>query len=226
MHSGYPAAVLVSKRRVLIEFACLVLGTLLYFFIVPRNTKIDMAFGLLGFLLVLASIKETRDKFWDSPLVPFQDRNKHAFYLTAMISIPVFALFALIGFGQNYYFAGRWEIALKDLFTFRLLISLPIYVLWALVQQFLLQFYLLSRLRVLFSGMPVFVLIGINGIFFSLVHIPDWDIVALTIVAGAVWSYIYLKDRCLLPLALSHAILGATYFNWVAQKTFFDSLFQ
>jgi hypothetical protein len=34
-------------------------------------------------------------------------------------------------------------------------------------------------------------------------------------VAGVVWSSFYLRDRFLPPIALSHAVLGTTYFYWV-----------
>jgi hypothetical protein len=30
-----------------------------------------------------------------------------------------------------------------------------------------------------------------------------------------VWSWYYLRDRQLLPIAFSHAVLGTTYFYWV-----------
>jgi len=37
----------------------------------------------------------------------------------------------------------------------------------------------------------------------------------VTIVAGSAWSWYYLRDRSLLPIAFSHAVLGATSFYWV-----------
>jgi membrane protease YdiL (CAAX protease family) len=34
----------------------------------------------------------------------------------------------------------------------------------------------------------------------------------LTAIAGTVWSYTYLRDRALVPIAATHAVLGATYY--------------
>jgi hypothetical protein len=38
---------------------------------------------------------------------------------------------------------------------------------------------------------------------------------ALTLLAGAVWAALYYRYRRLLPLAVSHALLGATLHYWV-----------
>jgi hypothetical protein len=38
---------------------------------------------------------------------------------------------------------------------------------------------------------------------------------AVTLVAGTVWSLIYYRWRALLPLAASHALLGTALHYWV-----------
>jgi membrane protease YdiL (CAAX protease family) len=47
------------------------------------------------------------------------------------------------------------------------------------------------------------------------VHLPDRELALLTAAAGIVWSWVYQRDRVLMPVALSHALLGTTYFAWV-----------
>jgi membrane protease YdiL (CAAX protease family) len=59
------------------------------------------------------------------------------------------------------------------------------------------------------------VVAGVNGVLFGAVHLPEWDLTLVTVVAGSVWSWYYLRDRYLAPIALSHAVLGTTYFYWV-----------
>jgi membrane protease YdiL (CAAX protease family) len=56
---------------------------------------------------------------------------------------------------------------------------------------------------------------AVNGALFGAVHLPDLEITALTTVGGAVWSWYYLRDRRLLPIAISHAVLGTTYYFWI-----------
>jgi membrane protease YdiL (CAAX protease family) len=54
-----------------------------------------------------------------------------------------------------------------------------------------------------------------NGVLFGAVHLPDVELTVLTSVGGAVWSWYYLRDRCLAPIAVSHAVLGTTYYYWI-----------
>jgi hypothetical protein len=43
------------------------------------------------------------------------------------------------------------------------------------------------------------------------------------LVAGSVWSLIYARSRTLLPLACSHAVLGAALHYWVFGRDLFQS---
>ena len=45
----------------------------------------------------------------------------------------------------------------------------------------------------------------VNGLLFGVLHSPDWDLTVVTIVAGSVWSWYYLRDRYLPPITVSHA---------------------
>jgi membrane protease YdiL (CAAX protease family) len=55
----------------------------------------------------------------------------------------------------------------------------------------------------------------LTGLGYGAVHLPDWEVALLAGAAGILWSFAYQRDRVLLPIACSHAILGATYFSWV-----------
>jgi membrane protease YdiL (CAAX protease family) len=87
-----------------------------------------------------------------------------------------------------------------------------LYFPWALLQQFVFQFYLLGRLSYL---LPPAVAIGITAVAFSAVHYPRYPIMAGTLIGCLVWSLSYRRHRVLLPLAASHALLGATMHYWV-----------
>ena len=63
--------------------------------------------------------------------------------------------------------------------------------------------------------MPVPLAVFVNGMVFGLVHIPRPLTVAVTLLAGCVWSAIYFRYRLLWPLAVSHALLGALLFHAV-----------
>jgi membrane protease YdiL (CAAX protease family) len=55
----------------------------------------------------------------------------------------------------------------------------------------------------------------VNGLLFGAVHLPEVEVTVLTMVGGAVWSWYYLRDRCLGPIAFSHAVLGTAYYYWI-----------
>jgi membrane protease YdiL (CAAX protease family) len=86
------------------------------------------------------------------------------------------------------------------------------YIPWALMQQTLLQFYLLGRLLVLFPKRLLWVPLTITAICFGLVHLPDMWTALVVVASGAVWCLIYYRYRLLLPLAFSHAALGLAFY--------------
>ena len=86
------------------------------------------------------------------------------------------------------------------------------YLPWALMQQTLLQFYLLGRLLALFPKQYLFLPIIITGSCFGLVHLPDVWTASVTVASGMAWSFIYYRYRLLLPLAFSHAALGSAFY--------------
>ncbi len=80
------------------------------------------------------------------------------------------------------------------------------YVLWALMQQFILQVYVL--LRLLRLGMNRKPAVALAAVLFAAAHIPNPVLIALTLVWGAVSCMLFLRYRNLYTLALAHGILG------------------
>jgi hypothetical protein len=119
-----------------------------------------------------------------------------------------------LGMGMAYT-QGGGEAILKRIFTWRLFPAIGLYFPWALLQQTLFQFYLQGRLRVALSSSSPLPAIALTGIGYALVHLPDLGIMAVTALAGLFWSALYSAFRVLSPLALSHAILGSTFYYWV-----------
>jgi membrane protease YdiL (CAAX protease family) len=82
------------------------------------------------------------------------------------------------------------------------------YALWALMQQFILQIYVL--LRLLRLGMNRTPAIALAAVLFAAAHIPNPVLIALTLVWGAISCLLFLRYRNLYTLALAHGILGMT----------------
>jgi membrane protease YdiL (CAAX protease family) len=80
------------------------------------------------------------------------------------------------------------------------------YAVWALVQQFILQVYVLLRLlRLEMRRWPA---VALAAVLFSIAHIPNPVLVPITLAWGAATSLFYLRYRNLYALALAHGILG------------------
>ncbi len=80
------------------------------------------------------------------------------------------------------------------------------YALWALMQQFILQVYVL--LRLLRLGMRRGPGIALAALMFSAAHIPNPVLVPVTLVWAAATCLLFLRYRNLYALALAHGILG------------------
>jgi len=82
------------------------------------------------------------------------------------------------------------------------------YALWALMQQFILQIYVLTRLlRLGVRRMPA---VALSTLLFAIAHIPNPLLVVLTVFWGAISCVLFLRYRNLYTLALAHGILGMT----------------
>jgi membrane protease YdiL (CAAX protease family) len=182
------------QRQVIVELGTLGALAALYVILIPqRPAIIDLALALLGLLAIMATAGDTRRRIWGAP-APANRARDSALLLTGTAAMLV--LFAAVGGARVWRATGTWADVPEQLLRPSLPAAFAIFVLWALLQQMLFQFYLLGTL-------------------FGAVHLPMWDVAAVTAVGGTVWSWYYLKSRRLLPIAVSHAALGTTYFYWV-----------
>ncbi len=80
------------------------------------------------------------------------------------------------------------------------------YVIWAAIQQLVLQCFFLSRLRRLFSS--EIAAAAAAAVLFAVAHFPSPILTAVTLIFGVVSCLLFLRYRNLYPLAIAHAILG------------------
>ena len=80
------------------------------------------------------------------------------------------------------------------------------YSLWALMQQYILQVYVL--LRLLRLGMGRASGVALATLLFAIVHIPNPVLVPAVTLWGAASCLLYLRYRNLYPLAIAHGMLG------------------
>ena len=80
------------------------------------------------------------------------------------------------------------------------------YIVWALLQQFILQDFFLARLTRIVPTRAAAVIIA--GSLFALAHVPNPLLVVATLIWGIVACALFLRYRNLYVLGLAHAILG------------------
>jgi hypothetical protein len=80
------------------------------------------------------------------------------------------------------------------------------YLIWAVLQQFLLQIYFLLRLQRILGGKvaPVVAAAGL----FSLAHLPNPVLTPITLVWGIAACVLFLRYRNIYALGIAHGILG------------------
>lgn len=195
------------RRRVALELSTLAVLTAAYLLAVPhRPIWLDAGLGLAAGVMVLATARHTRERIWAPPATGRRDRRRHATRHLLIGTSAVALLFAIV---------GSWTGRPGALFTATMLGALVLFTPWAALQQALFQLYLLGRLRALLPASPPLTLAALNGVLFGAVHLPDVELAVLTSLGGAVWSWYYVRDRCLAPIAVSHAVLGTTYYYWI-----------
>lgn len=86
-------------------------------------------------------------------------------------------------------------------------LALSIYPAWGIAQHFALQNLVQRNLAAWVSG--PFARTLLTAAFFSLAHAPDYPLMVLTFLAGAVLTWIYQRIPNIWMLGLSHGILGS-----------------
>ncbi len=201
------------RGKVVVELGVVAVLTTIFLLLFPkRNPLLDV--GLAGFALVCIAFSAayTKKVIWAaSPPPVAEHRTKRCVVVTLWITVPPALLFFLIG-GIVAYKSGGWPAVAGRIFNWRILAAFGCYLPWALMQQTLLQFYLLGRLLALFPKQFRLVPFLITGMCFGLVHLPDVWTALVTVASGAVWTFIYYRYRLLFPLAFSHAVLGSAFY--------------
>ena len=130
-------------------------------------------------------------------------RATFAFTAAALVVLAVLGVIAArIGGTSALERFGNWHI----------LVAAALYFPWALLQQYIFQFYWFGRWLTL---VPMAIAVALTALAFAAVHFPRWPVMAVTLVAGTAWALIYYRWRSLVPLAVSHALLGTALHYWV-----------
>jgi membrane protease YdiL (CAAX protease family) len=81
------------------------------------------------------------------------------------------------------------------------------YMIWALVQEFMLQSFFFTRNEELFGSSTA---VWVTATFFAAVHLPNMVLTTFTLIAGLFFCEMFRRYRSIYLLGLVHAVLGLT----------------
>lgn len=206
----------LERKHIAAEFLALLFFTTVFLTVLPsRPAWLNILLALFAATVIALTHNFTKGKIWSHFPVSCSPEaaKRHSWFQVGLVTGSVVVVFAAIGFYQG---------GLERIANPQLLIALGLYLGWGLLQQFLFQFYLLGRLLVL---LPNPVAIVITGVAYSLVHVHHLPTLLVTLPAGIYWSWLYYRYRVLLPLGVSHGVLGATFYYWVIGKDLLGNWF-
>jgi hypothetical protein len=215
--NGLPHPSKPLRWRIACELIVIILLTVLVMnFFPPRTIGVQVGMALIALGLIGFTAAETKERIWGPPASPPFDRIRRCFVNMSLLTIPPVLVFLAYGaLARQMRWKLWWGGEPAAMFGSHFFIALCLYLPWALLQQTLFQFYLLGRLRALLPFATPWTLSIINGIAYGLMHWPTLPVVGVTIIGGILWSYSYHRDRYVLPIAISHALLGSTFYYWV-----------
>lgn len=201
-----------TRRSVALELAAL--GTAALLFIATLRVRppyVDFALAAVAVALIVATAGRS-SRLWRHAPPPVargaDGARAAALYagLFTLLALCVLAAIASLG-------AQATEASVAARFANRnFVFAVPLYFAWALLQQFIFQFYFFGRLLHV-TAAPV--AIAVTAVAFASVHFPRWPVMAVTLIAGLYWTWLYLRYRNLWVIAASHALLGAALHYWV-----------
>jgi hypothetical protein len=211
------------RTRVFLELSLLGASTAGFLLLFPqRPWGVDLGLALLALGLVGLNAGFTRNAIWGR-FPPRCETGRLKQCLVITLGVTACGVLGMLALGMGMAYAqGGWEEVFGRILTWRLFPAIGLYFPWALLQQTLFQFYLLGRLRVALPSKSPLPAIALTGIGYALVHLSDWGITVVSVLAGLFWSSLYYAFRVLSPLALSHSILGSTFYYWVYGEDLLD----
>jgi hypothetical protein len=198
-----------ANRSVVLELAAIGAAALVFVATFQvRPPYLDFVLAAAAVALIVASAARSK-RLWavarsvDPAGARGAWRATLAFTAAALIVLAVLAVFTARSAGMPVVERfGNWHM----------LVAAALYLPWALLQQYIFQFYWFGRWLTL---VPMAIAVALTALAFAAVHYPRWPVMAVTLVAGVAWALIYYRWRSLVPLAVSHALLGTALHYWV-----------
>jgi membrane protease YdiL (CAAX protease family) len=81
------------------------------------------------------------------------------------------------------------------------------YIIWALIQEFILQSFFFTRCEELFGSSPA---VWVGATLFAVAHLPSPILTTFTLIGGLFFCEMFRRYRSIYPIGIVHAVLGLT----------------
>ena len=157
-----------------------------------------------GYILVSALRDKNLINYWGLSF----SNSKTTFKILGIIGIIAFLL--ILSYGIYYRTLS---------FNENIILILILYPIWGLIQQFLIMSLFAGNLKDLSSKkIHDVTIILVTSVLFSMVHYPSVPLILATFVMALLYTFLFLKERNILPLGIFHGVLGGMFFYAVLQK--------
>lgn len=160
--------------------------------------------------------------FWIGYIVYSVSQNRHLLkywgltFTNSKTTLKVLGAVGTVAFLLIIYY-GLYNHTIS--FNQNIILILFLYPFWTLIQQFLIMSLFAGNLKDLTSvKLNDFTIIIITSVLFGVVHFPSVTLIVVTFFMALLYTYLFLKERNIIPLGLFHGVLGSMFFYAVLKK--------
>ena len=124
-----------------------------------------------------------------------------------------------------FVLVGAWQNTLN--LTWHIIPVMILYPVWGVLQQFMVIVLVGGNLQDMESvSLPLWSIILMTAIFFGMVHLPFYWLVAGTFVLALFYGYVYMRSRNVWVMGILHGWLGALFYYTVVDRDPFLEVFK
>jgi hypothetical protein len=195
------------KLSASVELALILIFSFLLWSLSAQSLDALFIINAIGFVFVSGFLMSTREGKWFAVLGLVRPAKVEV-WVSALLTLAVAALMLFLSFYYGQLATTDWS---------KLLQGFIIYPFWGIVQQVYLGPVITGLLLAIVgrnSEQSSLVTLGVAmvaGFLFSLVHAPNSALMMATFLMGSCWSYLYQRFGSIIPLAISHGLLGSLF---------------
>jgi hypothetical protein len=173
-----------------------------------KESRAILAVAIIGFWVVYLFIRVKNDKGilndWGFTKTNFK---------------PAMQCVALVGFVSVYWIIAPSLVFHKTKFNINIFYVIPLYIIWGLIQQFIVISLFAGNLNDFQKPkIKKWLIVAITSFLFSTLHTSNETLMIVTFFMAIICTSIFLKYRNLYPLGIFHGVVGAVFYYFTLHE--------